>query len=193
MLLLTLGLVVFLGSHVFTTQRQLRAGAIESMGAGGYKLAYSAVSAVGLLLIIWGYGVYRAEAWTPLWNAPTWTRHLALLVMVPVFPLLFASYLPGRIRSTVRHPMIIAVKTWALAHLLANGDLGSLLLFGTFLAWGVLALVSMKRRTAAEVSLAKTAPPSPYNDVVAVLAGLAVYVAFVTFLHRWLIGINVIG
>lgn len=118
------------------------------------------------------------------------TRHLTLALMVPVFVLLVAAYLPtGHIRKRTRHPMILAVKLWAFAHLLANGDLASVLLFGGFLAWGVIDRISLKRR--GDAGGAAVASVAALSDAVALIAGLAIYVAFVLWLHPLLIGVPV--
>lgn len=125
-----------------------------------------------------------------LWYPPVWTRHLTLALMVPVFVLLVAAYLPtGHIRKRTRHPMILAVKLWAFAHLLANGDLASVLLFGGFLAWGVIDRISLKRR--GDAGGAAVASVAALSDAVALIAGLAIYVAFVLWLHPLLIGVPV--
>ena len=121
-----------------------------------------------------------------LYWTPTWLRHLALLLLVPVFPLLLAAYLPGRIQTTVKHPMLAAIKLWAVAHLLANGMLADVLLFGTFLVWAVVDRISLKRRAPRPVPGAQ---PSKMNDLIAVVGGLALYVAFILWLHLWLIGV----
>jgi uncharacterized membrane protein len=114
-------------------------------------------------------------------------RHLSALIMLPVFPLILAAYLPGRIKAALKHPMLAGVKFWALAHLLANGMLADVLLFGSFLAWAVADRISFKRRVVRPI---QTAPPSKMNDVIAVVAGLAIYVAFVLWLHTWMIGVS---
>ncbi|MFD0936725.1 NnrU family protein, partial [Methylobacterium trifolii] len=146
MLILILGLVLFLGIHAFSIARAKRAEVIGQVGENRFKLGYTLLSALGLVLIGVGFHQYRAAGYIPVWDPPVWTRHLALLLMLPVFVLLAAAYLPGRIRARTKHPMLLAVKIWATAHLLANGDLGSMLLFGGFLAWAVAARISAKRR-----------------------------------------------
>ncbi len=190
MTLLILGLVVFLGIHsVSIVAGDWRALQIALKGDGWWKGVYSLIAAVGLVLLIVGYGQARHEA--VLWYAPPRAmRHLALLTMLPVFPLLLATYFPGRISRTLKHPMLVAVKLWALSHLLANGTSNDVVLFGAFLAWAVADRISVKRRPADERHDIATAPPKPYNDVIAVLAGLVIYVAFIAGLHRWLIGVS---
>jgi uncharacterized membrane protein len=159
--------------------------AVARIGEHAWKGSYSVLSIVGFILIVWGYGVARQEP-VVLYAPPVWTRHLAALVMLPVFPLLLAAYLPGRIKAATKHPFLAAIKFWALAHLLANGTLADVLLFGSFLAWAVADRISFKRRVSRPVP---GAPPSGMNDVIAVVGGLALYVIFVLWLHRWLIGV----
>ncbi len=190
MLVLVAGLIVFLGIHsVSIVAPQWRTATMGRLGEGPWKGIYSLAAGVGLALLIVGYGMARRES-VVLYTPPAGLRHFALLVMVPVFPLLFAAYLPGRIRSAAKHPMLLAVKLWATAHLLANGTLADVLLFGAFLAWAVADRISVKRRSVAEGHEARVAPPRTYNDAIAVLAGLLVYVVFVWRAHRWLIGVS---
>lgn len=180
-----IGLALFLGTHsIAIFAPGLRRSLIERLGEGGYKGLYAIVSLVGFLVLIWGYG--DAKAATPvLYTPPTGLSHLALLLMLPVFPLLLSTYLPGRIKAAVKHPMLTAVKTWGLAHLLSNGALADVLLFGGFLAWAVLDRISIKRRGAA----ATPAAGSIVNDFIAVVVGLGLYVAFIFGLHQWLFGV----
>jgi uncharacterized membrane protein len=193
MLLLILGLVLFLGMHAVTMKRDLRARLIERLGAGGYKGLYSAVSILGFVLLIYGYGLQRAAGYTVVWEPPVWTRHLALLLNLPIFILLAVGKRPSWLLSRVKHPMLLAVKIWATAHLLANGDLGSMLLFGGFLAWAVMARISVKRRPeeiARSAAMGKVA--FGRRDIIAIVAGLALYVVFALWLHPLLIGVPVI-
>ena len=187
MLYLILGLVIFLGVHsVEIFSPTFRSRAVARLGEGPYKGLYSLLAIVGFVLLVWGYGVARQDP-VLLYAPPIWVRHLTLLLMLPVFPLLFAAYLPGRIKTATKHPMLASVKIWAFAHLLANGMLADVLLFGGFLAWAVVDRISVKRR--AVVRPVPGPPPGKLNDVIAVVGGLAVYVAFVFGLHTWLIGV----
>jgi uncharacterized membrane protein len=187
MALLIFGLVLFLGVHsVGIVAPRWRDQMAARLGGLPWKGLYSLASIAGFLLIVWGYGLARHEP-VGLYAPPTWTRHLALLLMVPVFPLLLAAYLPGRIQATVKHPMLAAVKLWALAHLLANGNLADVILFGAFLAWAVADRISLRRRTPLPVP---GAPPSKANDWIALAGGLVLYGAFVGGLHTWLIGVS---
>jgi len=191
MLQLILGLVLFFSAHSLSMVRPAwRAQAVARFGEGPFKLAYSLVSALGLWLVVIGYGAARATDPVLLYQPPVWLRHVSLLLMLPVFTLVLAAYLPGRIRQTLKHPMLIGVFLWALAHLLANGTLADLLLFGSFLVWALADLVSLGRRGAAPVP---GAPPGKWNDLIAILGGLAIYGAFIAFLHRWLMGVPPIG
>lgn len=190
MIYLILGLVIFLGVHsVEIFSPTFRSRTVARVGEHAYKGIYSLLSIVGFVLLVWGYGVARQDP-ILLYAPPVWTRHLAALLMLPVFPLLFAAYLPGRIKAAVKHPMLAAIKMWALAHLLANGMLADLLLFGGFLAWAVADRISVKRR--AVVRPVPGSPPMKYNDLIAVLGGLGLYVVFVLWLHVRLIGVSAI-
>ena len=185
------GLVVFLGTHLVTTQRDLRAALIARYGASVYKVAYSVLSGIGLLLVIYGFSQYRATGWINVWYPPTGMRHLALGLMVPASVFFVAAYLRGKIWLQLKHPMLVAIKIWAVAHLLANGDLGSIILFGSILAWAVFDRISLKRRKD------EGGPPIPFggvrNDVLAVIVGLIVYVAIVFAFHPAVIGVPVVG
>lgn len=190
MLIFLLGLVVFLGIHtVAIVAPEWRATQVARRGVGAWKGLYSAISAVGFVLLVVGYGMARHDP-VVLYSPPAALRHVGLLLMVPVFPLLFSAYLPGRIRRAAKHPMLLAVKFWATAHLLANGTLVDVVLFGAFLAWAVADRISLKRRPAAVAHDAPAAATSPYNDAIAVIGGLAVYVVFILWAHRWLIGVS---
>lgn len=192
MTILVLGLVVFLGMHAFSMARGSRAALISRIGEGPYKGLYSLVSLVGIVLIGIGYGQYRASGYIPVWDPPVWTRHLALILVWIAFVCIVAAYLPGRIKRTLKHPMLAGVKIWALAHLLANGDLGSILLFGSILAWAVAARISVKRRDVAAQHGGTAKPTGIRNDVLAVGTGTAVYLAFALWLHPMLIGVSVL-
>jgi uncharacterized membrane protein len=192
MALMILGLVLFIGGHSFTMMRERRAAVVAKLGLNGYKGIYSALVLLGFVLIVIGFGQYRADGYIQLWWPPIWTQHLAALLVLFSFILLPAAYMPGYIKAKAKHPMLAAVKIWALAHLLANGDLGSIILFGSLLGWAVVARISIKRRTDAPsaISAPVTAPQAKY-DVIALVIGLVAYVAFAFWLHRLLIGVPV--
>jgi uncharacterized membrane protein len=187
---LILGLVIFFAVHsVSIVNEPWRNRMVIKMGESLWQGLYALAAIAGFVLIVWGYGLARADP-VLLYAPPMWMRHVALLLLLPVFPLFLAAYLPGRIQAATKHPMLVATKLWAVAHLLANGMLADVLLFGAFLAWAVVDRISMKRRTQRSIP---GAPPSKANDIIAVLAGLALYVAFVLWLHTWLIGVSPIG
>jgi uncharacterized membrane protein len=186
-----LGLILFLGVHTLTTQRDLRAGVIASTGEVGYKIGYALVSTVGLALIVWGFAWYRATGWIDVWQPPKVMKHVTVALMLPAVILVVASYIRGRIYTTLKHPMLTGVKLWAAAHLLANGDLGSIILFGSFLGWAVFDRISLKRRTDSG------GPPIPVggpgNDLIAVAVGLVAYLALAFAFHPVVIGVPVVG
>jgi uncharacterized membrane protein len=187
MLRLGLGLVVFLGVHsVSIVAPHWRDRVALRLGPAGWRSLHSLLSLAGLLLMVAGFAAARTSA--PAWYVPArWMHAVTLVLMVPVFPLLLAAYFPGRLQSMAKHPMLVAVKLWAFAHLLANGSAADVLLFGSFLAWAVLDRVSLKRRAPRPV---RGAPASPWNDAIVVLAGLLVYVAFLKWAHLRLFGVS---
>ena len=191
MTLLILGLILFLGTHSVRVLGEGPRSALQGrLGAGGYKGLYSLLSLAGLVLIVMGYGATRENPQI-VWIAPIWTRHVAALLTLVSFVLLAAAYVPGNaIKARLRHPMVLGVKVWALSHLLANGDLGSIVLFGAFLAWAVYARISLKRRDGAPVIVPKG---WGVGDAVALVVGTGVWAAFMFGLHFWLIGVPLIG
>lgn len=192
MVYLVLGLVLFLGVHSvrivadgWRTQTQLR------IGANAYKGLYTLVSLLGFGLIIWGFGVAR-DTPTVVWLPPTGLRHAAALLDVVAFVLLVAAYVPGNaIKARVHHPMVLAVKTWAFAHLISNGMLHHLVLFGAFLAWAVLDFISARKRDRAQ-GIAYPAGTMPAT-LVTVVVGIAAAGVFAMWLHGWLIGVKPFG
>ncbi|MEP7057846.1 MAG: NnrU family protein [Caldimonas sp.] len=181
------GLVLFLGIHaVSIVAPQWRAGQVARIGEKPWKGLYAGLAALGLGLLIHGYGVARHDPLV-LYTPPAALRHFALVLMLPVFPLLIAAYLPGRIKSVTKHPMLLATKLWATAHLLANGTLPDVLLFGGFLLWAVADRISLRRRPARATP---GGPPRPWNDAIAIGAGLALYALFVLRGHQWLFGVS---
>jgi uncharacterized membrane protein len=186
-----LGLVLFLGVHLVSTQRDLRAQLIARSSESVYKLGYALLSAAGLALIIWGFADYRATGWIDVWTPPHAMKHITVALMLPAVILVVAAYIRGRIYTTVKHPMLTAVKLWAAAHLLSNGDLGSIILFGSFLAWAVIDRISLKRRSD------PGAPPIPVggpgNDLIAVAVGVVAYLALGFAFHPVVIGVPVFG
>lgn len=186
------GLVLFLGAHVFTTRRAARARVVDAMGEGTYKIVYSLVTLAGLVLIVWGFAHYRADGeWIQVWSPPKALKHLNMLLMLFAVILVTAAYIRGRIYTTLKHPMLAGVKLWALGHLLANGDLGGIILFGSILAWAVYDRISLKRRTD------PGSPPIPVggigNDAIAVVVGIVAYLALAFAFHPVVIGVPVMG
>jgi uncharacterized membrane protein len=197
LVVMILGLGLFLGAHTLTTRRELRASLIDAMGEGGYKAGYALVSLIGLVLVVWGFAHYRAAGMIDVWEGLVpakvlvGLKHVTLALMLPAVILVVASYLRGRIYATLKHPMLAGVKLWAFGHLLANGDLGSIILFGSFLAWAVYDRISLKRRADGG------GPPIPVggitNDIIAVVLGVVAYLALAFAFHPVVIGIPVIG
>lgn len=192
MLQFVAGIVLFFGIHsVAIAAPAWRDDMVRRLGAVPWKAIYGVVALVGIVLLVKGYGDIRWAS-SVVYSPPAWMRHVGMLLLVPVFPLLLAAYLPGRIQSTARHPMLLAVKIWALSHLLMNGRVADLVLFGAFLAWAVADRIAVKRRTARPAP-APTLPATALNDGIAVAGGLGIYIAFVLWLHTWLIGVPVVG
>ncbi|MDQ8698758.1 NnrU family protein [Hyphomicrobium sp. LHD-15] len=192
MLPLTLGLLLFFAVHLVPTSPSLRDGLVERFGAPAYKIAYSALALIGLVLIVVGYHKLQLmPGKNPvLWDPPSWTRHIAFLLMLPAIILLVAAFIPSRIRTKAKHPLLAAIKFWALAHLLVNGDAGSLLLFGSFLAFGVYDRISVKRRPG---TAQPAAPTSPVNDILVVVGGVALYALIMFWGHGALIGVPIVS
>jgi uncharacterized membrane protein len=190
--LLALGLIVFFVIHLVPTRTQLRANLIERLGRGVYNGLFALIAIAGLALIIVGFAETRglAGANRQLWAPPVWSRHLAFLLMLPALILLVAAYIPSRIRSVVGHPMLAAIKIWAFAHLLANGDLAGVILFGSFLAYAIFDLVSVKQR--AVLGPLGKRQGSITTDVAVIVAGLALYAFMVLIGHRLLIGVSLV-
>ncbi len=194
MLLLILGLVVFLGLHSFQIVRPVRAAVAGAIGETGYKIVYSIGSLVGLIMIAEGYKAWKYVDGAPiLYNPPPALAHIALLLMALAFVALPAAYLKGYIRKALKHPMLVAVKLWATAHLLANGDAASVVLFGAFLAWAVVDRISVKKRERAGLAAPTAFTPHVSADIAAVAIGLIVYALFVWKVHLWLIGVSPIA
>ena len=189
--IMILGLAVFIGMHRVTTQREQRAALIARMGENGYKGLYSLVSVVGIVLIAWGFSRYRATGWIDVWYPPLWSRHITVLLMWIASICIVAAYSPGRIKTTLKHPLLVGTKTWAAAHLISNGDLGSIVLFGSILGWAVFDRVSLKRRTD------PGGPPIPVGgtrqDIIAVVGGTVLYLLLGFLFHPWVVGVPAFG
>lgn len=193
MTLLVLGLLIFLGVHsVRIVAEPWRAGVIERLGEHKWKALYSLVSVAGFVLLVWGYGLAR-QAPLVLWQPPPGTRHLASLLTLVAFVLLAAAYVPGNgLKARLRHPMVLAVKVWALAHLLANGTLADLLLFGGFLLWALASYRAARQRDRPAGPMT-VAPGRPVGTAVAVAIGVLAWAAFAFWAHAALIGVRPFG
>jgi uncharacterized membrane protein len=186
-----LGLVVFLGAHVFVTMRDHRAAVVARIGEWPYRGLFSLVSIIGIVLIGYGFAAYRAAGPIMVWYPPGWTRHIVVALMWPASIMVAAAYIPGNIKRVLKHPMLVGVKTWSFAHLCANGDLGGIILFGSVLAWAVFDRITLKRRKDAG------APPIPIggtkNDIIAIVVGTIIYLALGFVFHPVVIGVPAFG
>ncbi len=189
MALLIGGLALFIGVHLIPMLPRLRVGVMDRLGGGPYRGLFSLVSIAGLVLIVMGYGRMQGlgRGNPELWEPPVWIKHVVLLLMIPAMILLVAAYVPSRIRSAVGHPMLTALMIWAFAHLLANGDLASLLLFGSFLAYAVADRISVGYRAA--LGPLGNAKGGSLQDVIVVAGGLALYALMLVWGHAKLTGV----
>ena len=189
--LLVIGLVLFIGAHVFVTLRAPRAAVIARIGEWPYKGLMGLVSLVGLIVIGYGFARYRATDWIAVWSPPGWTHHITELLMWPASICVVAAYARGNIWRRLKHPMLVGVKTWAVAHLISNGDLGSIVLFGSVLAWAVYDRITLKRRSD------PGAPSIPVgglrNDIIALVIGTLLYLALGLVFHPLVVGVPVFG
>lgn len=192
MFYLVLGLVVFLGAHsVRIVAEDWRTRTLARVGPASWKAAYSVVSLLGFALIVWGFGQARMQP-VLVWSPPAGMRHAASLLTLLAFVLLAAAYVPGNgIKARVHHPMVLGVKVWALAHLLANGLLAPMLLFATFLVWAVLDFSAARRRDRAAGTVYP--PGRLVATVVTVVAGVVAWLVFAMWLHGWWIGVRPFG
>ena len=189
MIWLIVGLVLFLGIHsVRIAAPAFRQAQIDNRGLNAWKGIYTLVAIAGFVILVWGYGIARQDP-VVFWIAPAWMSHVVALLMLPAMIFLVASQVPaGRIKAAVKHPMLLGVKIWALAHLLVNGDLASVLLFGGFLVWAIVDRISEKKRLRAGITSNPVAGSLKW-DIIDVVGGLVLYVLFVMVLHEWLIGV----
>ena len=190
MLVLFLGIVVFLGIHSLPIFHETRAQFVGRFGLGPFKIVYSLVALVGFALIVWGFHLYRADGLIPVWTPPSWMRHVTILLMWFAFVALACmNPAPSLIRGWLRHPMLVAIKIWALAHLLINGDAGGMLLFGSFFVWAIVDRIVVTRR--GDLG-ARRIQSFTGADAMALGLGTVAYVAMI-MLHPILIGVSVIG
>ncbi|MGA9602497.1 MAG: NnrU family protein [Methyloceanibacter sp.] len=186
MTLLIVAIAVFLGIHLVPTMTELRDRLIGRLGRTGYRVLFALLSTASLILLIYAFA--KAPVVT-VWSPPAWTRWVAIVLMLPAFIFLVAAFVPGKIKAKLKHPFLVAIKTWALAHLIANGDLAAMILFAAFLAYAVYDRISLKHRTATSlIPIPATGPP--LNDVVAVVLGTVLYVVVLFWLHKLLIGVS---
>jgi uncharacterized membrane protein len=189
--IMVVGLVLFIGTHLITTRREMRAALIARLGEGGYKGLYGLASIVGVVLIGWGFATYRATGWMDIWYPPAWTRHVTAALMWIASICVVAAYSPGRIKVTLKHPMLVGVKIWAFAHLVSNGDLGSIILFGSILGWAVFDRISLKRRAD------PGGPPIPVGgrrqDIIALIGGTILYLLLGFLFHPLVVGVPAFG
>ena len=189
--ILVAGLVVFIGAHVFVTMRDQRAALIGRIGEWPYKGLLALASIIGLILIGYGFGEYRATDWIDVWYPPRWTFYITEFLMWPASIFVVAAYIRGNIWRTLKHPMLVGVKTWAVAHLISNGDLGSILLFGSFLLWAGYDRMTLKHRADAG---APTIPAGGHrNDIIALVVGTVLYVVLGLVFHPLVVGRAVFG
>jgi uncharacterized membrane protein len=191
LVVLVLGLILFLGPHVLVTLRPQRAAAVKQLGEWGYKGLFAVVSVAGLYVAGKGFGMYDAAGPLVLWTAPAWMWHITEALMLLACIFVAAAYLRGNIRRTLKHPMLVGVKTWAVAHLLVNGDVGGIILFGSVLAWAVYDRITLKHRSD------PGAPPIPEgglrNDIAAVIVGVILFLALGFVFHPVVVGRHVFG
>ncbi len=185
MTILLIGLLIFFGIHSMSVIALPLRDRLAARSPLGWKGLYSIASLLGLVLIVMGYGELKTEP-TILYTTPFWMRYISAVLLLPFFVFFLASLLPGRIQAKLKNPLLIATKTWALAHLLVNGALADVLVFGSFLFWAVAVRVSLRNRAPRRYP---RAPQSLANDAIVVIAGLALYVATVLWLHEWLFGV----
>lgn len=184
MTLLIIGLLIFFGIHFVPAAAGLKQSLTDRLGENGYKGVFSLLSAVGLGLIIWGYS--RAD-FVAVYDAPAWGRHAAMLLVLLAMICLASFNLNTRIKRMLRHPMLVGIILWGVGHLLANGDLASVLLFGAFVAYAVTDILLANAQGRVKESEVK-----PYHDLIAVAAGVVVYGVFVV-LHPYVIGVPVVS
>lgn len=187
---LIVGLILFFGIHtVSIVSDAWRNCMVEKIGLMPWKGIYSLISVIGLYLIIQGYSVAHQNALT-IYQPASWLKHFAMILLLPIFPLLLAAYIRGRIATTVKHPMLLATILWSASHLLVNGQLTDLLLFGTCLIWAIFDLYSLCGRSQRPLP---GAPTSRFNDFIAVGFGLALHYSMIIWGHTAITGVPLIS
>ena len=186
MTLLIVAIAVFLGIHLVPTMTALRDSLIGRIGQTGYRVLFALLSTASLILLVFAF--VKAPVVT-VWSPPGWARWVAIVLMLPAFIFLVAAYVPGKIKAKLKHPFLVAIKTWALAHLIANGDLASMILFASFLAYAVYDRITLKHRESTSlIPIPATGPP--LNDIVAVVLGTVLYLVTLFWLHQLVIGVS---
>jgi uncharacterized membrane protein len=193
MWMLVAGLALFFAAHLIPTLPELRTRVVGVIGSRPYSGLFAFISLAALVLIVLGYGHMQGlgRGNPQLWVPPSWTKHVTMLLMVPAMILLVAAYVPSRIRTALRHPMLAAVMLWAFGHLLTNGDLASVLLFGSFLAYAVYDITSASQRAA--VGPLGAAQGGAVQDVAAIAGGLALYALLLFWGHQKLTGVPLLS
>ena len=186
MTLLVAAIVIFFGIHDVPTMTGLRDRLIGRIGQSGYRVLFALLSTASLVLLIFAF---TKTPVVTVWSPPDWARWVAIVLMLPAFIFLVAAYVPGKIKAKLKHPFLVAIKTWALAHLIANGDLASMILFASFLAYAVYDRISLKHRQETRLIPIPASGP-PLNDVVAVALGTVLYLVTLFWLHQLLIGVS---
>ncbi len=192
-LVLIAGLILFFGVHSLRIVAEPWRTRVLAQRGGEkrWKLGYTLVSLVGFALIVWGYGLARQQP-MPLWEPPAFMRHVSALLMLPSFVLLAAAYVPGnRLKTRLHHPMVISVKVWAFAHLLSNGTLADVLLFGGFLLWAVFSLRAARRRDRSQ--RIRYSGDSAAATLLTLVLGVGAWAGFAFWAHAWLIGVRPLG
>ena len=187
MSMLVAGLAIFIAVHLVPAMPGLRARLHDRLGEAAYKGLFSLIALIALIFIVRGFAQAPQQE---IWSLPLWMRHINLTLMIFALILLVAAYVPGHIRQLVRHPMVLAVKLWAVGHLLANGNLRDIVLFGGLLAWAIVDRISLARRERAGLVTIAAGPWR--NDVIAIVIGLLLYAAFFWKLHEWAFGVPVL-
>jgi uncharacterized membrane protein len=185
--IMIIGLALFLGTHTVTTMRGQREALIARVGERAYKGVYSLASLIGIILIVYGFARYRAEGIIDIWHPPRWLYFLNNILLWPACVCVAAAYVPGDIKRVLKHPMLVGIKLWAFGHLLANGDLGGIILFGSFLAWAVYDRLTLKYRTdpgAPDLGLG-----GRDCDTVAVIVGTLLYLVLGFWFHPYVVGV----
>ncbi len=189
--ILVVGLIVFIGSHVLVSMRAQRAALIKHIGEWPYRALLAAASVIGLVLIGFGFAQYRATDWIEIWHPPRWTIYITQILMWPASIFVVAAYIRGNIWRTLKHPMLVGVKTWAVAHLISNGDLGSILLFGSFLLWAGYDRMTLAHR--ADAGGPAIPEGGHRNDIIALVVGTVLYLVLGLVFHPLVVGRAVFG